>query len=593
MQVNLIGLPKVETPGSVPYRPRSRKTWAILGYLALSARPPSRSRLGSLLFGEADDPLRALRWSLSELRRVLGGRTELGGDPVTMVLPADATVDTTVLTTGHWKEAVALPNLGDDLLEGIDPVGAPEFQSWLLAQRRHISASTENILHEATVALLARGDLDEALRLAVTLVGLNPYQESHQAALIRAYLMRGDEVAARRQFEVCTELYARELGVAPGLAVRTALLAPTVAAAPIGDATTLDALIEAGRAALAGGTPDAAVASFRSGVALADSVGDAHRRISVRLALAAAVLHSTRGDDEEGAMLLLETEEMAREAEEWELCARARLELGYLNMLAARYDRAEQWLTTENLPAGDDGTMARAFSYLGCLQSDRAEYENARDLLERAVVHSQASGNQMGEAYAASLLGRLHFLRGDLDSAERWLTTAVESNNTITFVPWPQSFLGEIALERGDFDSASRQLEQAFARATQVGDPCWQGVSRRGLALLAEARGNTTQAFLTLQDAMDRCDRRSDTYVWAKAYILDAQCSLGRVHGHDQTPVWTERLYNLAASTGMRELQTRAMAHRTALGIRDETQATIGLAREIATPRMMALATSL
>ena len=49
--------------------PRGRKAWALLGYLLLAERPPSRRHLAELLFADADDPLGALRWTLAELRR--------------------------------------------------------------------------------------------------------------------------------------------------------------------------------------------------------------------------------------------------------------------------------------------------------------------------------------------------------------------------------------------------------------------------------------------------------------------------------------------------------------------------------------------
>jgi len=587
MEINLVGRPSVEHAGSDPYRPRSRKTWAALGYLVLSDRPPSRSRLSSLLFTDADDPLRALRWNLSELRRVLGPESEVGGDPVELALPPDVTIDVQLITTGNWKEAIGLPNLGDDLLEGIESIGAPEFESWLLAERRHIAAATEDVLHEAALALLARGESEEALRLAVSLVGLNPYRESHQALLIRAYLASGDAVAAERQLKACTELFVRELGVVPGPAVRAAMQSDTAAVMPsVGDIATFDAVMEAGIAAVSAGAADAGVGSLRSGVALADSLGDPPRRIQARLELANAVFRSIRGDDEEGAMILHEAAEMASEASEDELYATARVELGYVDMLAARYDRAEQWLDPDRLATTDPANLARAYSYLGCMQSDRADYGKAETLLNTAIEHSRAAGSGPLEAYAASLLGRLHFLRGDLRSATSLLEAAIEAHDWFAFLPWPQTFLGEVALELGNHEAAARYLEQAFARATHIGDPCWEGVSGRGLALLAEARGETAQAFTALQDAADRCERRSDTYVWAKAYILDAQCSLGLVHSHESTSMWIARFFDLVARTGMREFRVKAMMHRTAFGIADERKAALNLAQDIDNPRL-------
>jgi hypothetical protein len=48
----------------------------------LSARPPTRAQLATLLFDEADDPLGAVRWGLSEIRRALGGEATVEGDPL-------------------------------------------------------------------------------------------------------------------------------------------------------------------------------------------------------------------------------------------------------------------------------------------------------------------------------------------------------------------------------------------------------------------------------------------------------------------------------------------------------------------------------
>jgi hypothetical protein len=48
--------------------PPSKKTRALLAYLAVTARPHSRDRLCSMFWAVPDDPRAALRWSLSHLR---------------------------------------------------------------------------------------------------------------------------------------------------------------------------------------------------------------------------------------------------------------------------------------------------------------------------------------------------------------------------------------------------------------------------------------------------------------------------------------------------------------------------------------------
>ena len=86
-------------------------------------------------------------------------------------------------------------------------------------------------------------------------------------------------------------------------------------------------------------------------------------------------------------------------------------------------------------------------------------------------------------------------------------------------------------LARDDLDGAARCLEQSFARACQIGDPCWEGISARGLALLAEASGDPERALADLLDARLRTNRLADPYVWLDVYILDALCELGAATG--------------------------------------------------------------
>jgi hypothetical protein len=91
-------------------------------------------------------------------------------------------------------------------------------------------------------------------------------------------------------------------------------------------------------------------------------------------------------------------------------------------------------------------------------------------------------------------------------------------------------------------------------------------MAARGLALVADAAGDTARAFELLADAHIRANRHADPYVWLEGYILDAQCTLGRRHGHPETSSWVARLRELAARTGMKELEIRSLLHGAALG---------------------------
>jgi DNA-binding SARP family transcriptional activator len=82
--IQLLGRPCIRRGTADVYKFRSRKSWALLAYLILRERPPTRSQLASLLFADANDPVRALRWSLTEIRRAMDEDGSLDGDPVVL-----------------------------------------------------------------------------------------------------------------------------------------------------------------------------------------------------------------------------------------------------------------------------------------------------------------------------------------------------------------------------------------------------------------------------------------------------------------------------------------------------------------------------
>lgn len=570
LTIHLLGRPSIESTSGALYEFRSRKSWALLASIVLSERPRTRSQLASLLFAEADDPLRALRWSLSEIRRGMGGEGSIEGDPVVFALPADAVVDVDVLKRGSWSDAVGLPGLGANLLDGIVIQNAPAFESWLLAEQRNLAAASEAILHEAALGSMSRDENQAALGYAIRAAVISPLDENHQALLLRLYRLTGDDIAAERQFAAFSELLLSEVGAAPGPAVRAAMSEMGYRGAAVDDPAAIEAIVEAGSAAVAAGAVEAGVQSLRTATRLADDANVARLRVSSRLVLAEALVHSLGGFDEEGVAALYEAAEIAMVDGDRAAVAQARAELGYVDFLRARYDRAEVWLTDAlTFADGSRSIMAKAKTYLGSVQSDRGNYDAAGDLLDEAIELSVAAEDPRRQAFALSMLGRINLLGGDFDTAAKQLDASIdlaERDHWLAILPWPQALRGEVQLARGDPAGATDLLRQAFARACQLGDPCWEGMSARGLAMVAATAGETTRAFELLSDARSRCNRLADPYVWLDAYILDAQCDLGVQHGHHDTEYWVDTMKSLASRTGMRALTVRSLLHGAALG---------------------------
>jgi len=176
-----VGPPAIERDGRPAPPPRGRKAWALLAYLLVAERPPGRRQLAELLFGDADDPLGALRWTLAELRRALGQPGLFGGDPVATAVGPDVEVDLQVVAA-EPADPAALLELGGELLEGMSVASSPAFESWLVVERHRVSAVVEARLRQAAMTLLASGRAEAAVAYASRAVARSPLEEGNHPA---------------------------------------------------------------------------------------------------------------------------------------------------------------------------------------------------------------------------------------------------------------------------------------------------------------------------------------------------------------------------------------------------------------------------
>lgn len=591
--LQLLGVPRIVRGGAPMPALRGHKAWGLLAYLALSPAGASRRHLAELLFEDAEDPLAALRWNLTELRGAIGAG-HLRGNPVVFPHDAFSSIDIDVLLHGHWSQALTLGKLGEELLAGMDFAASPAFAVWLQMQRRRLNATAVAVLREAALAMLARGEAARASDLAARLVGLQPLDESHHVLLVRCLAAAGDGVGAARQAAACRALLARDLGVEPGPALAAALQTSTAMPTlrPIAGSAAARAQIEAGEAAIGAGALEAGLQCLRRAIADADAFGDPALRAQARLSLGSALVHSARGSDEEGAAALHEALTVAHDASPAVAAAACR-ELGYIEFLRGQYARATAWLQrAAPLARGDRAEEARIATVHGSILSDTAHYPQALARLREAQELSCSAADHRHRTYVLSMIGRLHVLRGDVAQAEAALEDAVASarRSWTAVLPWPLSFRAEVDMLRGRPDLAAQRLEHAFALACQLQDPCWEGVAGRGLGRLAMLRGQTDRAQAILLDALGRCARLPDSYLWGKVYALDALTALAVQRGLPGAAGWLDDLMNLAASCGMREFVARAHRYRAALGDESSAAAARLLAAEIDNPLLHASA---
>lgn len=569
LAVQLLGPPVVRAGEAALPPPPDRKTWGALAYLLLSERPPSRQRLAGLLFPEVGDPLAAVRWALVSVRRLLGGQVGVVGDPVELRRPAGMLVDVEVLTGGRWSEAVGLPYLGRDLLEGVGFGALPAFELWLTGERRRFGAAAAAVLREAAVASVAR-DPVRAVGFAERLVAVDPLDENHQVVLVRALVAAGRMAEAARRVDACVSLFESELQAVPSGALRDALASRPSERSGVVTAAAVRALLDAAEAAVAAGSWAEGTDLFRRAVSDSRRLDTPTLRARCLVGLGSALVHAARGHDEEGAASLHEGGELAERKGDRSLAATAWRELAWVEFLRARYNRVWRWLDRAAAAAGDDPSE-RAWVALisGGARTDLGDYAAARRDLTDAVEIADRAGLTAPAALARSLLGRLHLLRGELDDARHALVRSIEQARQAawtSFLPWPEALLAEVELRRGDLAAAADMFEHAFVMARQLGDPCWESISARGVGLVSALRGDLDAALPMLQDAPRFCRRLPDSYLWVEAYGLDALCAVAVEHALPSAPRWIDELDRLAGRAGFRELTVRALLHRARLG---------------------------
>jgi DNA-binding SARP family transcriptional activator len=212
--------------------PQSKKTRALLAYLAVSQRPQRRERLCSMLWDVTDDPRAALRWSLSKLRALVDEtgtpRIVTSSGSVSFAL-AGAQVDLFAVREqlregGEPLSTEQLAQLASEFrgefLEGLELSDFLEFRTWCAQVREEARALRTRIL-ATLVERLAADHPEAALPYARTLVELDPLKEEACVGLMRLLATCGRHQEAEQQFEA-TSCLLRELGAEPGERLRRA-----------------------------------------------------------------------------------------------------------------------------------------------------------------------------------------------------------------------------------------------------------------------------------------------------------------------------------------------------------------------------------
>jgi len=239
LQIRLLGELALLRHGRALPLPPSKKTRALLAYLAVTGKPQLREHLCSLLWDGPGDPRAQLRWSLTKLRPLLdegkleGRLRRLRADRERIALDVgDVDIDVEGIRAATRQGLADIPTevlaelatrFSGTFLDGLDLSSCYRFHGWCIAQREQLHA--EQVTLVATLIERLRASPEQALGHARTLLALDPLAESSHITVVRLLKDLGRTREAIEQYERCRQLLAHELGGKPSREMETLRMA--------------------------------------------------------------------------------------------------------------------------------------------------------------------------------------------------------------------------------------------------------------------------------------------------------------------------------------------------------------------------------
>jgi DNA-binding SARP family transcriptional activator len=203
--------------GGEPIPVPASTTWRLVALVA-SRGAATREGVAAALWPEADAQHAhgAVRTALWRVHRRWPGL--LAGSAASVRISQRVTVDAHDLVETARRVLAGDPDAGragfgllvdaGELLPGWE-------DEWVYGERERLRQLRLHALEALAYQMSERREFGLAVEAALAAVRAEPLRETAQRALIRVHLREGNLVEARRQYDECARLFAREIGVTP------------------------------------------------------------------------------------------------------------------------------------------------------------------------------------------------------------------------------------------------------------------------------------------------------------------------------------------------------------------------------------------
>lgn len=218
------------------------KERALLAYLVKESDcPQSREALGSLFWPNRPERAarQSLRQALYQVRRLMKDRDDnfphlqVNKDTIQFFSNGDAWIDVNEFANlirayqlHHPQEdqlcALCITRLNraaslfrGDFMTGLSLPDASQFDLWQIIHREAFHLQIIDILTVLTNHYLLHQDFNRVVSFSQHMIQIDPSLERAHRLLMRALALQGRRCEALHQFEICSMILQRELGVAP------------------------------------------------------------------------------------------------------------------------------------------------------------------------------------------------------------------------------------------------------------------------------------------------------------------------------------------------------------------------------------------
>ena len=292
----------------------------------------------------------------------------------------------------------------------------------------------------------------------------------------------------------------------------------------------------------------------------ADVTRDADLAATAHLALGSALIGAGTARHQEGEIALQRAINLAHQSGHRATAAAAYRNLAGSDVLRGIYPRADRRLAeAESLGSGEAREVVEVAAVRGVSLLDRGDIDAAIAVFR----HGLDADPGREHAFLPIMLthaGRACLLAGDFLTVRGHLDLALQIAQTRSWAgvtAAPLALLGHVAVATGDLVTARDLLEEALARACQVGDPCWETWAAHGLGLHAAASGDPSATLHYLADAVTRSRPSRGGHLWSHVWALTDAARLGRHLGDSRHVAWQEEALATAQRFGMRALTSQ------------------------------------